>query len=190
MADVIAASDCHSIGSVTTDTESFLFTSFWSGNVLYEVCIGSAPRGLLIPKRVLELVSCFYSLFETVPSCVAVKDFSEKLSSSLPCVMPALKKPSKVNTFGPTELESCLSLPSSQILDRYDFRSILDYLLLKLRSGLDNDWLQNLPVLHKVYFMFISFHSPFISFSFSFSGLCLISFSTHIHICLLISVCQ
>ena len=108
----------------------------------------------------LELVSCFYSLFETVPSCVAVKDFSEKLSSSLPCVMPALKKPSKVNTFGPTELESCLSLPSSQILDRYDFRSILDYLLLKLRSGLDNDWLQNLPVLHKVYFMFIFFIFP------------------------------
>ena len=145
LAVVIAVSGCHSIEPAITYNESHLFASFCSGITLYEACNGSQSmvamvNGLLTPKWVLDLFSSFYSLFETVPACFALKHFLENLSSPLPSVLPVVKKPSKVVTFGATEWESCLSLPSRQILDRYNFHSVLKYLLLMHRFGLENDW--------------------------------------------------
>ena len=55
-----------------------------------------------------------------------------------------------VTGFGPTELEKCLAMPTSRILERHDFRTIFDFLLMKLRTALDQEWLQSVPGLHKV----------------------------------------
>ena len=133
-------------------TKNFLFRSFWSGNVYYQVCLGSGPRGLLLPKRLLSLLSSYFSLSENPPSCLSLVSFDESLATCLTRSLSGKTCPMVVNWFGVTELEKCLSMPTSRILERHDFRTILDFLLMKLRTALDQEWLQSIPVLHKVHF--------------------------------------
>ena len=49
------------------------------------------------------------------------------------------------------DFERCLATPTAQIIERHDFRTILDFLLMKLRTALNKDWLQSVPILHKVF---------------------------------------
>ena len=76
--------------------------------------------------------------------------FADKLNDCLSSCLPGLKPPSIVNCFGPNEFERTLAAPTARTIERHDFRSILDFLLMKLRTALDKDWLQKLPLLHKV----------------------------------------
>ena len=76
----------------------------------------------------------------------------EKLSSCLTSVLNCDPKPSIVNSFSPAEFDKCLATPTAKIIERHDFRTIIDYLLLKLRTALDRDRVHSLPVLHKVIF--------------------------------------
>ena len=133
-------------------TQSFLFISFWSGNIFQQVCVGTGPRGVLIPKKILVLISSLLCLFETPPNCISLIDMGENLSSCLVSVLNCNPKPSNVNSFSPAEFEKCLATPTAKIIERHDFRTIIDYLLLKLRTALDRDWVHSLPVLHKVVF--------------------------------------
>ena len=103
-------------------------------------------------------VSSFISLFEEAPSCVALTDFSEKLSECLSNCLPGKQQSSVVSSYGPEEFEKSLALPTSQIIERHDFRTILDFLLMKLRTALDRDWLKKLPLLHKVIKILYSFY--------------------------------
>ena len=131
-------------------TANYLHLNFWSGNIYYQVCLGSGPRGILLPKKILTLISSYLSLFENPPNCLSLINFNERLSTSLSTSLPGRKRPMIVTGFGPTELEKCLAMPTSRILERHDFRTILDLLLMKLRTALDQEWLQSVPVLHKV----------------------------------------
>ena len=146
----IAASGHYSFVLQHTPAATYLILNFWSGNVLQHVCLGSGPRGMLMPRKTLMTVSSFISLFEEAPSCVALIDFSEKLSECLLNCLPGKQQSSVVSSYGPEELEKSLALPTSQIIERHDFRTILDFLLMKLRTALDRDWLKKLPLLHKV----------------------------------------
>ena len=74
----------------------------------------------------------------------------EKLNSCLSSELPGRQRPCIVNNFGPEKFERCLALPTAKIIERHDFRTIVDFLLMKLRTALDKNWLQSLPLLHKV----------------------------------------
>ena len=154
----ITSSGNYSLVLQRSPTHSFLFLSFWSGNIFQQVCIGTGPRGVLVPKKILILISSLLSLFESPPNCISLVDMEEKLSSCLTSVLNCDPKPSIVNSFSPAEFEKCLAkkcfAPTAKIIERHDFRTIIDYLLLKLRTALDRDWVHSLPVLHKVIFYF------------------------------------
>ena len=109
-------------------------------------------RGLLIPKKVLGLVSSFITLFESPPNCVCIVGMGDKLNQCFTSAVPGTKRPNLAHSFGPSDFEKCLTAPTVNIIERHDFRSILDFLLMKLRTALDRNWLQSLPLLHKVFF--------------------------------------
>ena len=165
----VNASGVYSLSLMSHPTENTLYLSFWSGNVLHQVCIGTGPRGILIPRKILSLVASFISLFETAPPCISLIGLGERLSHCLSTTLPGHPRPIIINNFGEDEFERCLALPTAKIIERHDFRSILDYLLLKLRTALDKDWLQSLPQLHKVLYRQFRFPDVFVS-------LCLLQF--------------
>ena len=147
---MVTSSGYYSLAIQHTSTVSFVMLRFWAGNVYHRVCLGGAPRGLLLPRKVIALVSSFLSLFETYPTCVALIDFEGKLSECLIASLPGSHCPTIVHTIGPKEFERSLATPTVQIIERHDYRTILDFLMMKLRTALDRDWLQQLPLLHKV----------------------------------------
>ena len=133
----ITSTGSYSLSLQHSATMSFVILSFWSGNVFHRVCLGSSPRGMLLPRRILNLLASFLSLFETPPSCIALIGVDEKLVDCFQNSLPGTKKPFSVKTYEPVEFESSLALPTAQIIERHDFRSILDFLLMKMRTALD-----------------------------------------------------
>ena len=81
--DKISDSGLYSLSLQQSVTTSFIVLSFWSGNVLHRVCLGSSPRGMLLPRKILALLASFMSLFDTAPSCVSLIGFDEKLADCL-----------------------------------------------------------------------------------------------------------
>ena len=147
----ISSTGYYSLAVQHTTTAKYIILCFWSDNVLHRVCIGGAPRGVLLPRKIFSLIASFLGLFETMPTCVAIIGFDDKLNECLTSSLPGDKPPTVVNSYGPTELERSLITSTVQIIERHDFRTILDFLLMKLRTALDQDWLQNLALLHKVF---------------------------------------
>ena len=149
-----ASSGIYSLSLEKIPTNDLVIVSFWSGNVLHRICLGTGPRGLLIPKKILGLVASFITLFESPPNCVCLVGMGDKLNKCLTSTLPGTKRPNLAHSFGPNDFEKCLAGPTVKIIERHDFRSILDFLLMKLRTALDRDWLQSLPLLHKVFIFF------------------------------------
>ena len=133
-----------------------VYLNVWSGSVYHQICLGSGPRGLLIPKKILTAISSFVTLFESAPSCLSLIDCSAILEVFLLSSLPGQRPLSALCSFGPADFERCLAVPTSKILERHDFRTIIDFLLMILRTALDRDWLYSLPELHKV-ILFLSF---------------------------------
>ena len=124
---------------------------------------------MLLPQKTLSLIASFLSLFETALISVSLIGFGDKLNECLTSTLPGTKTPSVVKSHGPAEFERSLATPTVQIILRHDFRTILDFLLMNLRTALDRDWLQNLTLLHKVFhFLHKSFMLVRSSFNFSF----------------------
>ena len=166
----ISVSGSYSLSVQHTSTHNYVYVNFWSGSVYYQICLGSGTRGLLIPKKILIVISSFVTLFESVPSCITLIDCSARLEACLLSSLPGQKLPSAPCSFGTTVFERCLALPTSNILERHDFRTILDFLLMKLRTALDRDWVHSLPVLHKVVLLFSFFSSScFLDHRFTFN---------------------
>ena len=149
----ISGNETCSLSFQSDQLETHIFLNFWAGTVFYQVCLGTGPRGTLVPKKMMGLTASFMSLFDKHPSCICLTDCPDRLNSCLKSSPPGRLRPSSVNGFGPNELERCLSLPTSRILERHDYRTILDFILMKLQTALDRDWLQSLPTLHKVQFV-------------------------------------
>ena len=131
-------------------TSSFIIMSFWAGNVFHRVCLGSASRGTLLLRTILNWISSFLSLFETPPPCIALIEVGEKLDVCLIPTLSGTRRPSIVSNFCATEFENSSARPTCQIIEIHDYRTIIDFLLMKLRIALDRHWLQNLPILHQV----------------------------------------
>ena len=74
----------------------------------------------------------------------------ERLSVCLISELPAKQRRGTVNNFGSDEFERCLSLPNAKINKRHDFRTIIDFLLMKFRTTLDKIWLQSVPLVHRI----------------------------------------
>ena len=74
----------------------------------------------------------------------------DKLGECVSTCLPGKQQPANIQAFSPEEFERCLSVPTAQILERHNFRTILDFMLMKLRTALVRDWLKKLPLLHKV----------------------------------------
>ena len=146
-ASSITASETYSLLFQCSQFKTLIFLNFWSGNVFYQICLGTGPRGTLIPKRMMGTVAAFLGLFDSPPFCVCLVDCPEKLCTCLKTSLPRKLKSASVDEFNQAELEQCLSIPTSRILERHDYRTIL----MKLRTALDRDWLQSLPTLHKVH---------------------------------------
>ena len=147
---IATSNGTYSLSQVHLATESSLYLGFWSGNVFQQVCIGTAPRGILIPRKVLTLVASLLSLFEAPPSCACLIKMGVSLKFCFTSALPGQQRPSQLNNFGIEEFERCLAVPTAKIIERHDYRTIIDFLLMKLRTALDKDWLQSLPLLHKV----------------------------------------
>ena len=96
-----------------------------------------------VPKKILTLISSYLSLFESPPSCLSLFNFDVRLGTSLIASLPGIKRPMIVSGFGPMELEKCLAMPTSRNLERHNSRTLLDFLLLKLRTALDQELLTN-----------------------------------------------
>ena len=47
----ISTSEVYSLSFQSTHTSTEVYVNFWSGNVYHQVCLGSGPRGFLVPKR-------------------------------------------------------------------------------------------------------------------------------------------
>ena len=150
----ITTSGSYSLSFQSNQFTTHVFVNFWPGNVFYQICFGTGPRGTFIPKRIINFIASFLSLFESSISCVSLVNCPDRLNSSLKTSLPGKYRVTSVNGFGQNELERCLALPTSRILERHDYRTILDFLLMKLRTALDRDWLQSLPTLHKVLELF------------------------------------
>ena len=104
--------------------------AFWSGNAYNCVCLAEFPNNLLTPKKALGFAGPTNRIL-----------LSELHQASSVCV---------VHTFGYDELYNVLAGPCVEIQDRYDPQSVLQFLLIKLRTATDSAWLDNLPELRQV----------------------------------------
>ena len=68
---------------LTCDAPSCVMLCLWAGNVYHRICLGGAPRGMLLPQKTLTMIASFLCLFESFPICVSLIDFGDKLSDSL-----------------------------------------------------------------------------------------------------------
>ena len=105
---------------------------------------------MILPHKITKFISCFLCLFETFPTCVAVINVGDKLGECLSTCLHGKQLPANIRAFNPGEFERCLLISTTQLLERHDFRTILDFLVMKLRTALDRDWQKKLPLLHKV----------------------------------------
>ena len=131
-------------------TETGLYLGFWSGNVLHQVCIRTGPRGFQILRKISTLIASLISLFETPPSCACLMGMGKRFNFCLTSAPHGQQRRNLLNNFGIEEFERCLALPTAKIIERHDYRTIIDFLLMKLRTALYKDWLQSFPLLHKV----------------------------------------
>ena len=95
-----------------------------------------------VSSRILLLVCAF----------MTVTNDLEQVTSFL----HAGRRPAAVQSFGPLQLEKSLAVPKSRTLERHNFLAltILNFLLMNLRTAMDREWLQSLPALYKVIFFY------------------------------------
>ena len=133
-----------------TTTATFIILIFLSGNVLHRVCLSSAPPRNAVTTKILGLVSSFLNLFDVFPTCISPHDVGEKLGESLSSCLPGKPQPTVVRTFGTDEFEKSLVVSTTQIIERHDYRAILNFMLMKLRKTLDRDLLKKILLLYEV----------------------------------------
>ena len=71
-----------------------MYINVWSGSMFYQICLGSGPRGLLIPTKILAVISSFFFLFESAPSCIILIDCSARLETCILSSLPGQRSPS------------------------------------------------------------------------------------------------
>ena len=134
----------------TEQYDSQLILVFWSGNVFNRFLLAEFTNSLTSPKGILQTISCFLAIFPTVPPLYSVMGFDERTTKTISAELVQAPTVSVIPTFSFEDLDKVLAGPAIIILDRYDHHSVLQFLLMKLRSAAGSVWLNDLPELRKV----------------------------------------
>ena len=143
-----------------------LFGHFWADNSLYGLCIGVFPGRLCPPGSLLSLLSGFFALVEKDVHLLFLTGFDPRITWTVSRVLPQRRRICSIPKFDAEDLERTMLVPSVQILDRFDFRSLLDFLLMRLRSACDSSWMSSLPDFQHVGISFLHFQNCFVFLDF------------------------
>ena len=149
----------YSLRLAFTAQETRLFVSLWSGNSLHSMCLAVLPGRLTNQSALIPIISSFFALLDKEVHLLFLIGFSRRLAWTISRVLPQHKRICSTPKFGPEDLEDLLLVPTVQILDRLDFRSVLDFLLLRLRSACGSSWLSFFQILKRfIFYISISKH--------------------------------
>ena len=123
---------------------------FWSENVYNCLYLAEFSSSLLEAKKALEVLNCFLAIPSKPPIIHSLIGFDGRTVKSLVTELSQIPPACVVPTFSHEDLYKILAGPTVRILDRYDLHSVLQFLLMKLRTALDLAWVNNLPELRKV----------------------------------------
>ena len=124
--------------------------AFWSGNVYNSLCLSEFPNSLQTASKVLDAISSFLAVTSNLPIVFSLLGFDGRVSKTLTTELDQSTTICIVATFGYEDLYKMLAGPCIKILDRYDIHSVLQFLLMKLRTTLGSAWLNNLQELREV----------------------------------------
>ena len=124
--------------------------AFWSGNVYNSLCLSEFPNSLQTAPKVLDAFSSFLAVTSNPPTVFSLLGFDGRVSKTLTTELDQSTPICIVATFGYEDLYKMLTGPCIKILDRYDIHSVLQFLLMKLRTALGSAWLNNLQDLREV----------------------------------------
>ena len=146
----IETSKSYSLRITSCSNETKLSVNFWVGNSLHSMCIAVYPSRTNSPAVFIPPISGFLALLHEDVQLQFVTGFTQRFTCSLSRILPQHQRICSVPKFDAEDLESALLVPSVQILDRFDFRSVLDFLIMRLRSAIGSTWLTALPDFQKV----------------------------------------
>ena len=155
----IETSKSYSLRIATCSNETKLFVNFWAGNSLHSMCIAVYPSRTNSPAVFIPPISGFLALLDKGVQLQFVTGFTRRFTCSLSRILPQHQRICSVPKFDAEDLKRAILVPSVQILDRFDFHSVLDFLIMRLRSAIGSTWLSALPDFQKVTILCIL--SPF-----------------------------
>ena len=94
---------------------------------LVSKCVLSSLFGSWTPRDFNPQTNDGHQTNDGRPSCVCLVNCHEKLCTCLKRSLLGKVKSTSVIGFNYAELERCLSIPTSRILERHDYRIILDF---------------------------------------------------------------
>ena len=121
------------------------------------MCIAVYPSRAKSPAVFIPPISGFLALLDKDVQLSFVTGFTRCFTCSFSRILPQHERICLVPNIDVEDLESALLVPSVQILDCFDFSSVLDFLILRLRSAIGSTWLTALPDFQKVTFLCILF---------------------------------
>ena len=114
---------------------SQLVLTFWSGNVFNNLLLAEIPNSLMIAKEILQIVSSFLAAFPSIPPLYSLLGFDGRTTKTIITESVQVPTVCVVPTFSHEDLDKLLAGPTVKILDRYDYHSVLQFLLMKLRTA-------------------------------------------------------
>ena len=113
-------------------------------------CLSEFPNSLQTAPKVLDAISSFLVVTSNPPTVFSLFGFDGRVSKTLTTELNQSTPICIVATFGYEDFYKMLAGPCIKILDRYDIHSVLQFLLMKLRTALGSAWLNNLQDLREV----------------------------------------
>ena len=117
--------------------------TFWAGNVFNYFCLAEFPDAQLSAKKALQVVCSYLSVPSKPPPVYSLFGFDAQSAKTLTVEINQIPSVCVVPTFGHCDLYKVLAGPTVKILDRFDYHSILQFLLMKLKPALEAAWLNN-----------------------------------------------
>ena len=129
------------------------------------MCLAVFPGRMCTPSDLIPPISSLLALLDKDAQLLFVSGFTKRFIWAISRVLPQHKRVCQAPKFDEEDLEQFLLVPTVQILNRFDFRSVLDFLMVRLRSACGSSWLTALPGFQKVniLFLFVFLRSLFCS---------------------------
>ena len=118
------------------------------------------------PGSLLSLLSGFFAIAEKDAHLLFLTGFDPRITWTVSRALPQRRRICSIPQFDAEDLVRMMLVPSVQILDRFDFRSLLDFLLLRLRSACDSSWMSSLPDFQHVGTSSLHLHDCFVFLDF------------------------